>query len=155
MLCRLTRFAAVVLRCSPVVYPLRSCLVVTANEHPSLPGRSSMLPQSGCLSRRTSASVRDTGRKHLQVTHTHTHTPGDLSSPLQQSIPYLLQLLLCLKHKEQKEFSWDQVRVEQQILGITFQGFFSRLINGGKGRFLSALLTCTSPPSSRSWPTGT
>lgn len=33
-----------------------------------------MLPQSGCLSKRTSASVRDTGRKHLHGTYTHTHT---------------------------------------------------------------------------------
>lgn len=53
-----------------VFYPLRSCRVVTASEQPSLPGRSNMLPQSGCLSKRTSASVRDTGRKHLHATHT-------------------------------------------------------------------------------------
>lgn len=52
------------------VYPLRSCRVVTASEQPSLPGRSNMFPQSGCLSRRTSASVRDTGRKHLHGTDT-------------------------------------------------------------------------------------
>lgn len=52
------------------VYPLRSCRVVTASEQPSRPGRSNMFPQSGCLSSRTSASVRDTGRKQL---HTDTH----------------------------------------------------------------------------------
>ncbi len=73
-LCLTMSFAAVLCRCSAGVYPLRSCRVVTASEHPSLPGRSNMLPQSGCLSKRTSASVRDTGRKHLQATHTHTHT---------------------------------------------------------------------------------
>lgn len=59
-------FANSVSWCLTGVYPFRSCLVVTASEHPSLPGRSNILPQSGCLSRRTSASVRDTGRKHLQ-----------------------------------------------------------------------------------------
>ena len=66
-----------------VFYPLRSCRVVTASEHPSLPGRSSMLPLSGCRSRRTSASVRDTGRKHLDGTqrggwHSCSHTPKQL-----------------------------------------------------------------------------
>lgn len=69
--CLVGIFAAVVSWCSAGVYPLRSCRVVTASEHPSLPGRSSMLPQSGCLSKRTSASVRDTGRKHLCATHTY------------------------------------------------------------------------------------
>lgn len=71
ILCLAVVFAAVVCRCSAGVYPLRSCRVVTASEHPSLPGRSNMLPQSGCLSKRTSASVRDTGRKHLHATHTN------------------------------------------------------------------------------------
>lgn len=56
--------------CLAGVYPLRSCRVVTASEQPSRPGRSNMFPQSGCLSKRTSASVRDTGRKHLHDTDT-------------------------------------------------------------------------------------
>lgn len=47
--------------------------MVTASEQPSLPGRSSMFPQSGCLSSRTSASVRDTGRKHLHARHAISH----------------------------------------------------------------------------------
>lgn len=58
-----------------ISYPLRSCRVVTASDVPSLPGLSSMFPQSGWRSNRTSASVRETGLKQLiQKTHTHTQT---------------------------------------------------------------------------------
>lgn len=60
--------------------------MVTASEQPSLPGRSSMFPQSGCLSNRTSASVLDTGRKHLHARRIVSHCLLILNAGLYKSV---------------------------------------------------------------------